>query len=469
MSGIWYYFEDLEYLRDENLKRLGNPEIILSEKQLNEKLEKVLKEKKDVISPLLPPQYLEGIFEIVELPNKYNPFTTQQWEYLNSIKDNEKREKLKEKILEKKIGIKIIKPKIKLSKLGGMKNLKRYVEYMKVLEKVEDKKLKIKGIFLVGIAGTGKSFSAKAVAGELDYYLVELNLSKIMETPNPIFTLHKIFSYLEKLSIESGYKFILWIDEIEKMFADMGAIEKKVMGQLLTIINDLNSDEGYKINGIFWATANDIKQILQKNPEFVRSGRFDMLFFVDTPCYPKEAIDIFKIYFRDFRIPEFKSEQIWYKLVKLAQDNVWDELLRKYGGSEISNFVYTPAEIMQLTKEVKRDILLFADLLNYSDINSLNKNPDEVEIFLSNLYEKILVNPEEKLKEILQQHFDSYKKMLRILKDKNMNGFDYEKVLLGLFYNQMFNVQPLLKSARETISELRGLAREKFIPVSKCD
>jgi SpoVK/Ycf46/Vps4 family AAA+-type ATPase len=470
MAGIWYYFEDLEYLKEEEIKSLGNPEPILTKKELEEKINKVLKEKKNVISPLLPPSELEGIFEIKELPNKYNPFTTQQIEYINSFPKKE-REKVKEKLLEKKIGIRIMKPQIKLSKLGGMVNLKRYVEYIKVLEKVGDKKLKVKGILLVGIAGTGKSYSAKVVAGELDYYLVELNLSKIMETVNPIFTLHKIFSYLEKLSLESGYKFILWIDEIEKMFAEMSGIEKKVMGQLLTILNDLNTEEGYKINGIFWATANDIQQILEKNPEFVRSGRFDMLFFVDTPCYPNEAIDIFKIYFDEFNIPEFKNEDLWKKLVQLAQDNVWDELIRKYGGAEIRNFVYTPAEIMQLNKEVKRDILLFAEKLGYKDLKRLNENAEEIEMFLNQLYDILEKDPQEKLEEILKEHYLSYKKVGKFLKrnkEKLKEGFKYEKILLAMFYNEMFSVQPLLRSARDTIAFLRGLAREKFIPVSKC-
>jgi SpoVK/Ycf46/Vps4 family AAA+-type ATPase len=467
MAGIWYFFEDLSYLNKEELNSLGNPELILTEEDLKQKLSDVLKGKKDVISPLLPPEELSGVFEIEELPNKYNPLTTQQYEYLKKIDDEKERKKIEEKILEKKIGIKVTKPKVKVSKLGGMKNLKRYVEYIKVLEKIGDKKLKVKGILLVGIAGTGKSYSAKVVAGELDYYLVELNLSKIMETVNPIFTLHKIFSYLEKLSLESGYKFILWIDEIEKMFAEMSGLEKKVMGQLLTILNDLNTEEGYKINGIFWATANDIQQILEKNPEFIRSGRFDILFFVDTPCYPKEAVDIFKIYFKEFNIPFFKNENLWNELVYIAQNQVWDSLLQKYGGSEIRNFVYTPAEIMQLCKEVKRDILLFANKLNYEPLRKLNDDSLALESFLNSLYEKIKNNGLEK---ILGDHYDFYKKMEHYLDTKKTgNMLPYEEVLFALFYTEMYSVQPLLKSARETINFLRGLAKEKFIPVSVCE
>jgi hypothetical protein len=107
---------------------------------------------------------------------------------------------------------------------------------------------------------------------------------------------------------------------------------------------------------------------------------------------------------------------------------------------------------------------------NYKDLKYLNRNPDEIEVFLNKLYDKIEFNPEDKLKEILTNHFISYKKVAKFLRRYKdiLNGFKYEKLLLALFYNEMFSVQPLLRSARETISNLRGLAREKFVPVSKC-
>jgi MoxR-like ATPase len=463
---MWYYFEDRTYLQPEELKKLNNPIVIFNEKDLTgELLKKVLQEEKSILAPFLPPEKLKNLFVVKELPNKYSPFTTEEWEFLNSLSERE-RKKEEANLLREKLGLNLFKPEIKLSQLGGMENLKRYVRLIKVLDKSRDDRLKVKGIFLAGIAGTGKSFSAKAVAGELDRLLVELNLSKVMETPNPVFTLHKIFQYLEKLSIQSGMKFILWIDEIEKMFASLEGIEKKLLGQLLTILNDLNTDEGYKVDAIFWATANDIKAIVEKNPEFLRSGRFDALFFVDTPCYPNEAIEIFKIYFKSFKLPQFRNPDLWRELIDLAQKDVWENLVKDYSSPDINVYIYTPAEIAQVVKEVKRDFLLIADILNveYSDDKTIQ--------ILNTLYEKLFPDfSNEKFKSVFGEgakFFINFREFMLNYSESLFEAENWEKVLLGLFYNEMFKVSPILKTARETITELRSFAKEYLIKVSDC-
>jgi len=461
---MWYYFEDRAYLQPEELEKLKNPIVIFNEKDLTgELLKKVLQEEKSILAPFLPPEKLKNLFVVKELPNKRSPFTTEEWEFLNSLPEGE-RKKEEANLLREKLGLNLFKPEIKLSRLGGMENLKRYVKLIKVLDKSKDDRLKVKGIFLAGIAGTGKSFSAKAVAGELDRLLVELNLSKVMETPNPVFTLHKIFQYLEKLSTESGMKFILWIDEIEKMFASLEGIEKKLLGQLLTILNDLNTDEGYKVDAIFWATANDVKAIVEKNPEFLRSGRFDALFFVDTPCYPNEAIEIFKIYFRSFKLPEFRNPDLWRELIDLAQKRVWEGLVRDYSSPDVNVYVYTPAEIAQLVKEVKRDLLLIADALGeeFSDdgIVSLAKKLYDL------LYPSFTI---EKLEEVFKESARFFADFLNFLEEVRLFDWeDWEKVLMALFYNEAFKVSPILKTARETITELRSFAKEYLTKVSDC-
>jgi len=467
---MWYFYEDPIYIREEYLKGFNKPVLLFDKNDLNgEILKNILSEKRDVLAPFLPPESLKPLFVIKELPNKYQPFTSVEYEYLNSLPKGE-REKEEAKLLEEKLGLRLFKPNVRLSELGGMQNLKRYVSLIKILEEANEEKLKIKGIFLVGLAGTGKSYSAKAVAGELNRILVELNLSKIMESPNPIFALHKVFQYLEKLSIESKMKFILWIDEIEKMFASLEGIEKKVLGQLLTILNDLNTEEGYKIDAIFWATANDIEAIMERNPEFLRSGRFDKLFFVDTPCYPYEAIDIFKIYFKNFGIPYLESRNAWGELVRLAQHNVWEKLVMSYSSPDTSVFIYTPAEITQLCKEVKRDIFLLGK--NYKrDLNEL-KDYIEVVSLLREIYNDLSPHFEwEYFERRLNNEAIFFKRFIEFLKEyrKEYEGLQkWEIVLLALFYNEMFNVSPILKTAKETITRLRNLAKEHFVKVSEC-
>ena len=462
---MWYFFEDPAYLNE--LDKFQNPAVLFSPKELNPDLLKdILKNNKDILATFLPPDNIKSLFVVKELPNKYPPFTSAEYEYLKSLPEKE-REREKEKLLQEKLGLRIFSPTLNLSKLGGMQNLKKYVSLIKALEKVSDKRLKIRGIFLVGLAGTGKSFSAKVVSGELNRHLVELNLSKIMETPNPIFTLHKVFQYLEKLSLESRMKFILWIDEIEKMFASLEGIEKKVLGQLLTILNDLNTEEGYRVDAIFWATANDIQSILDRNPEFLRSGRFDKLFFVDTPCYPDEAIEIFKIYFREFNLPEITN---WKELVDLAQKKVWQKLAMDYSSPEARVYIYTPAEIKQVVLEVKRNIIFFLNA--YGKLENFQDNPHEIETFLREFYNDLSPHFDfETLLVKIGKEAENYKRMLEFLRDKKgeytFSG-EWEAMLFALFYNEMYQVSPLLKTARETVQKMRDMATEFFVKVSKC-
>jgi len=462
---MWYFFEDPAYLNE--LDEFKDPVILLRKEDLNSELLKdVLKNNRDILATFLPPDNIKPLFVVKELPNKNPPFTSVEYEYLKSL-PNGKRDKEKEKLLQEKLGLRIFAPTLKLSQLGGMQNLKKYVSLIKALEEFRDRKLKIRGIFLVGLAGTGKSFSAKVVSGELNRHLVELNLSKIMETPNPIFTLHKVFQYLERLSLESEMKFILWIDEIEKMFASLEGIEKKVLGQLLTILNDLNTEEGYKIDAIFWATANDIQSIMERNPEFLRSGRFDKLFFVDTPCYPNEAIEIFKIYFREFNLPEISN---WKDLIDLAQKKVWQKLAMDYSSPEARVYIYTPAEIKQVVLEVKRNIIFFLDA--YGKLKDFQDTPYEIEKFLTEFYSDLSPSFDfDILLSKIGKEAENYKKMLEFLKKKKEEynfSTPWEAMLFAIFYNEMHQVSPILKTARESVQRMRNMASEYFTKVSEC-
>lgn len=84
-----------------------------------------------------------------------------------------------------------------------------------------------------------------------------------------------------KRAIETAEKLapvILWIDEIEKAFSsggeEDGGVSMRILGTFLSWLQDRKGD-------IFVvATANDIVKL---NPEFLRKGRFDEIFFVDLP------------------------------------------------------------------------------------------------------------------------------------------------------------------------------------------
>jgi len=336
----------------ERFYRIGEELLVVpSEEEIKSAI--LNRKKFNVIAPYPPPEKFKNLFVLQDIDAFDGlTLTTQELEFLLHFEDKNEREKMETILIREKLGLRVHKPTVKLSELGGMKRLKEFAEYVKKVNHIPE--LRIKGIFLVGIPGTGKSYSAMAFAGELNRLLIELNISKIMESVNPVTTLQHAFMFIEKLRKPC----IIWIDEVEKAFSLVDPIEKRVYGQLLTIMNDLNTEIGFKIDGFFWVTANDITYIMERSPEFLRRGRFDALFFVDVPD-TETAKELFEIYLRKYNLTIYKNnipldvKTASAELVFLSSVE-WHEESATTGAVEGKSFVYTPAEIHQIIKELAR-------------------------------------------------------------------------------------------------------------------
>lgn len=141
--------------------------------------------------------------------------------------------------MENRLGLSVIDSPFTLQDIGGATALKTYTAQ---LLRAEQQGYKAKGVFLVGIPGTGKTFFPKCFSGESKRLLIALNLSQIMESDSPIDKLNSIFEYLHNRA--KNYpddKFVILIDEIEKMIGNATAKEKQMLGRLLTILNDINT------------------------------------------------------------------------------------------------------------------------------------------------------------------------------------------------------------------------------------
>ncbi len=144
-----------------------------------------------------------------------------------------------------------------------------------------------KGILLVGVPGAGKSLCAKAVATEWGLPLLKLDPSALYnkyigETEK---NLRRAMEIAERMA-----PVVLWIDELEKAFAEGGAedggVSARVLGTFLGWMQDRSGDV------FIVATANDVRRL---PPEFLRKGRFDEIFFVDFPD-PEARREIFRIH-----------------------------------------------------------------------------------------------------------------------------------------------------------------------------
>jgi ATP-dependent 26S proteasome regulatory subunit len=183
-----------------------------------------------------------------------------------------------------------------IQKIGGVDNLKDWLRKRKTSFGIQASNYGLptpRGLLLIGIQGTGKSLTAKAVATEWQLPLLKLDVGKLFggivgESES---RLRQTIDLAETLS-----PCILWIDEIDKAFtvnnstSDSGTSNRV----LATFISWLSE----KTKPVFVvATANNVDLLPL---EIIRKGRFDEIFFLDLPK-KHEREEIFKIHMQEFR------------------------------------------------------------------------------------------------------------------------------------------------------------------------
>lgn len=197
-----------------------------------------------------------------------------------------------------------------------------------------------KGIALIGIPGTGKSLTAKMIAGLWRIPLLRLDAGALFGS----FVGESEERTRRALALaEAISPCILWIDELEKAFSfgsgDAGT-SQRVFAHLLTWMQDKT------VPCFVVATANNIAAL---PPELLRKGRFDEIFFLDLPDR-EERREIFSVHLRkrNFLPDEFD-------LTRLA------EASNGYVGAEIEQTVIDAmyqAFNQQMRKITTDDILL---------------------------------------------------------------------------------------------------------------
>ena len=207
-----------------------------------------------------------------------------------------------------------------IQKIGGVENLKDWLKKRKTSFGIQASNYGLptpRGLLLIGIQGTGKSLTSKAIATEWQLPLLKLDVGKLFggivgESES---RLRQMIELAETLS-----PCILWIDEIDKAFSindsksDSGT-SNRVLGTFISWLSE-------KTKPVFVvATANNVDLLPL---EIIRKGRFDEIFFLDLP-QKSEREEIFKIHLREFRPNSWKS----FNYLKLAQ------LSESFSGAEI--------------------------------------------------------------------------------------------------------------------------------------
>jgi ATP-dependent 26S proteasome regulatory subunit len=169
-----------------------------------------------------------------------------------------------------------------MASIGGLENLKHWLQQRRGSWEDSAREFGLEpphGVIILGVQGCGKSLCARAVAGEWKLPLVKFDTSAVFdkyvgETEKRI---RKVFQVAEGLA-----PCVLWIDELEKVFAgsgpDSASADAGVSSRLLASFLSWMQDR--KAPVFVAATCNNVTVL---PPELIRKGRFDELFFVDLP------------------------------------------------------------------------------------------------------------------------------------------------------------------------------------------
>lgn len=220
-----------------------------------------------------------------------------------------------------------------------------------------------RGLLLVGIQGTGKSLTAKAIAHHWHLPLLRLDVGRLFAglVGESESRTRQMINLAEALA-----PCILWIDEIDKAFAGVdgkgdSGTTSRVFGTFITWLAEKKSPV------FVVATANNIQTL---PPEMLRKGRFDEIFFVSLPNQ-EEREAIFTVHLSRLRPHNIKN----YDIKRLAYETP------DFSGAEIEQ---TLIEAMHIGFSQNRDFTGEDILESASQIVPLARTAQEQIEFLQN-------------------------------------------------------------------------------------
>jgi SpoVK/Ycf46/Vps4 family AAA+-type ATPase len=176
------------------------------------------------------------------------------------------------------------KPKIKFEDVGGMERVKQEIS-MKIIQPIKNPDLykafgkKIGGgILLYGPPCCGKTFVAKATAGEIDAKFINIGLHDILDMwiGNSEKNLHEMFELARR-----NTPCVLFFDEVDAMGASRNDLKQSAMRHVINqFLAELDGVENDNEGVLILAATNAPWSV---DPAFRRPGRFDRIIFVEPP------------------------------------------------------------------------------------------------------------------------------------------------------------------------------------------
>lgn len=176
------------------------------------------------------------------------------------------------------------KPSVKFADVGGMTRVKNEID-LKIIKPLQHAGLYKAygkktggGILLYGPPGCGKTFLAKATAGEIDAAFILVGINDILDmwVGNSERNLHEVFEMARR-----NNPCVLFFDEVDALGASRSDMRqtsgRHLINQFLAELDGVKSSN----DGVLVLGATNAPWHL--DPAFRRPGRFDRIIFVEPP------------------------------------------------------------------------------------------------------------------------------------------------------------------------------------------
>lgn len=329
--------EKFDWFKTDKYSKLDTIILAPTKEQIKENL---LKDNILFVSWEDPDEDLMETLVVRELPLVNGILTQQELDF--GVKDYES--------LEQKLGLEVVKTNKDFSYLAGAETQIEIIEDM--FYSYEKKRMSKLTIFLLGIPGAGKTYLAECISGQYDKMLIKLDLSRMMQMPKPIMKWHYFCKWVEMLHFQ-GIHVIALLDEVAQALAGGNHLQNQFKGQLLTTMEDFNTERGYQIGeSLFIATDNNIREIMLQTPQFMR--RFEEKFFINFPK-DKDAKSILKFYLKHYGAKYTKEENSFgdeevSEIYSMISER-WHNEKIEYDGNE-PRFIYAPSEINKFSSRL---------------------------------------------------------------------------------------------------------------------
>lgn len=202
------------------------------------------------------------------------------------------------------------KPTTRFSDVGGMKNVKNEIS-LKIIQPLKNPDLYKAfgkkaggGILLYGPPGCGKTFIAKATAGEIDAKFISIGLHDILDMwiGNSEKNLHQVFEVAR-----ANKPCVLFFDEVDAIGSSRADLKQSAMRHVINqFLAELDGVEADNEGVLILAATNAPWSV---DGAFRRPGRFDRIIFVAPP--DEEArIDILQNLLKEKPVGEVDVKKI---------------------------------------------------------------------------------------------------------------------------------------------------------------